>query len=116
MVNLYDIANELEKAIRESEEFNAVKSNYEKVNNDETSKVIFEDFRTIQMTLQEKQMTGQEITEEDIQSANELAEKIEKDENISNLMQAEQRMGQIIDDVNRIVMKPLQELYQVEGQ
>jgi len=115
-VNIYDEANRLESALRQREEYQAVKAQLEAVNNNEESKSIFADFRNIQMTLQEKQMSGEEISEEDIAKANELAGKIEQDENISKLMQAEQRMGQVIEDLNRIILKPLQDLYGQDNQ
>lgn len=115
-VNIYDDANRLESALRQSEEYRAVKAQLEAVNSNEESKAIFADFRSIQMTLQEKQMSGEEITEEDIAKANELAGKIEQDENISKLMQAEQSMGQVIEDLNRIILKPLQDLYGQDNQ
>ncbi len=112
-VNIYDEANRLESALRQSDEYNAVKTHFEAINHHPESKQLFDEFRNIQLTLQEKQMNGQEITEEDIASANNVAAKIEQDNNISQLMQAEQRMSQIIEDLNRIIMKPLQDLYGV---
>ncbi|KAA1039172.1 YlbF family regulator [Macrococcus equipercicus] len=112
-VNIYDEANRLESALRQSDEYTAVKTYFEAINNNPESKQLFDEFRNIQLTLQEKQMSGQEITEEDIASANNVAAKIEQDENIAKLMQAEQRMSQIIEDLNRIIMRPLQDLYGV---
>lgn len=110
-VNIYDVANQLESAVRNSDEYAQIKALHDAVNTNAESKKIFEDFRQIQLSLQEKQLSGQEITEEDINKAQSTAELIEKDENISKLMQAEQRMSVIIQDINRIVMKPLEELY-----
>ena len=43
------------------------------------------------MNFQQKQMQGQEIPEEELAKAQEQAQAIEKDENISQLMQAEQK-------------------------
>lgn len=39
-VNLYDYANKLEQALRESDEYNAIKDAYAKVEADENSKKI----------------------------------------------------------------------------
>ena len=113
-VNIYDEANKLESSLRQSDEYNAIKSHYEAVNNNPESKKIFDEFREIQLTLQEKQMTGQEITEEDLNKAQASAELIEKDENISKLMEAEQKMSFMIQEINRVIMKPLEELYGVQ--
>jgi len=113
-VNIYDEANRLESALRQSDEYNAIKEHYSAVNNNPESKKIFDDFRKIQLNLQEKQMSGQEITEDDLNKAQATAELIEKDENISKLMEAEQKMSFMIQEINRVIMKPLEELYGVQ--
>ena len=76
-VNLYDYANQLEQALRDSDEYKAIK----------------------------------EIPEEDLAKAQEQAQAIEKDENISELMQAEQKMSQVFQEINQIIVKPLDEIY-----
>ncbi|CAM4122551.1 MULTISPECIES: YlbF family regulator [Jeotgalicoccus] len=116
MVNVYDQANALESALRESEEFQQMKELYSKVNEDAESKKLFDDFRDIQMTLQQKQMQGEELLEEEIQKAQNSAQEIENDENIKGLMEAEQKMSQLIQDLNRVIMKPIEELYEINNQ
>ncbi|EKS1592284.1 YlbF/YmcA family competence regulator [Staphylococcus pseudintermedius] len=110
-VNLYDYANKLEQALRESDEYNAIKDAYAKVEADENSKKLFDAFREIQMNFQQKQMQGEEISEEDLQKAQEQAQQIEKDSNISELMNAEQKMSQVFQEINQIIVKPLDEIY-----
>ena len=115
-VNVYDQANALESALRESEEFQQMQELYSKVNEDPESKKMFDEFRDIQMTLQQKQMQGEELLEEEIQQAQTSAQEIENDENIKGLMEAEQKMSQLIQDLNRVIMKPIEELYQINNQ
>ncbi|HHU6751575.1 TPA: YlbF/YmcA family competence regulator [Staphylococcus pseudintermedius] len=110
-VNLYDYANKLEQALRESDEYNAIKDAYAKVEADESSKKLFDEFRETQMNFQQKQMQGEEISEEDLQKAQEQAQQIEKDSNISELMNAEQKMSQVFQEINQIIVKPLDEIY-----
>lgn len=112
--NLYDAAYELEKAIRESEEYEILQKVYNDVHSDEPTRKMFESFRDIQLGLQEKQMMGQEITEEEVQQAQKTVELVQQNEQISKLMEAEQRMGMIISELNQIIIKPLDELYQTE--
>ena len=116
MVNVYDQANALETALRESEEFQNMKALYNKVNEDPESKKLFDEFRELQMTLQQKQMQGEELLEEDVQKAQTSAQEIENDENIRDLMLAEQKMSDLIQDLNRVIMKPIEELYQINNQ
>ena len=111
MSNIYDSAYELETAIRESGEFKGLKEAYEKVMGDESAKQMFENFRDTQMQLQEKQMQGQEITEEEVEKARQVVEVVQQHADISKLMEEEQRLNQLINDVSKIITKPLEELY-----
>ncbi|OIK12382.1 hypothetical protein BIV60_16430 [Bacillus sp. MUM 116] len=110
-VNLYDAAYALETSIRQSDEFAELKKMYSEVNADPAAKKMFDQFRDIQMNLQQKQMMGQNITEAEVQQAQATAALVQQNEKISRLMQAEQRMSMIIGELNQLIMKPLEELY-----
>ena len=110
-INLHDRAYELEKAIRNSDEYTTLKKNYDEVNADESAKQMFEKFRTMQVELQQKQMMGQEIQQDEIAQAQMLVSDVQKNEKISKLMEAEQRMSTIVTELNQIILKPLEELY-----
>ncbi|MEC1715078.1 YlbF/YmcA family competence regulator [Schinkia azotoformans] len=111
MANVYDVAYTLEKAIRDSDDFKRLKQLYDIVNNDASSKRLFDSFRETQFELQQKQMMGEDISEEDIQKAQQQFTLIGQHEGIAQLMQAEERMSMIISDLTRVIMKPLEELY-----
>ncbi|MBP2241055.1 cell fate (sporulation/competence/biofilm development) regulator YlbF (YheA/YmcA/DUF963 family) [Cytobacillus eiseniae] len=110
-VNLYDSAYELEKAVRQSEEYKNLKQAYDEVNADDSAKGMFDNFRNIQMQLQQKQMMGEDISEEEVMQAQKSVALVQQNAKISNLMDAEQRMSMIIAEMNKIIMKPLEELY-----
>lgn len=111
MSNMYDSAYDIEKAIRDSVEFKELVDSYQNVMNHKESKQLFEDFRDTQMNLQEKQMQGVEITQEDIEEAQKIVEKVQQNEMISSLIEKEQRLNLMINDISRIITKPLEELY-----
>ncbi|AUJ25701.1 MULTISPECIES: YlbF family regulator [Virgibacillus] len=115
MPNIYDSAYDLETAIRESEEFKALKHAYDEVMNDSSAKQMFDNFRETQMTLQEKQMQGQEISEEEVEKARQVVEVVQQHKAISKLMEEEQRLNMVINDISRIITKPLEELYGPEA-
>lgn len=110
-VNLHDAAYDLEKAIRNSNEFSDLKKMYDAVNADEAARTMFENFRNIQMQLQQKQMMGEDITQEEVEQAQKTVALVQQHETIGKLMEAEQRMSVIINELNQIIMKPLEELY-----
>ncbi|MGE8205112.1 YlbF family regulator [Heyndrickxia sp. NPDC080065] len=109
--NLYDYAYELEKALRNSDEYRNLKASYDMVLNDPTAKKMFDEFRKIQMNLQEKQMTGQNISEAEVQNAQSVAALVQQNPKIVKLMEAEQQVSMSINELNKIIMKPLDELY-----
>ena len=107
MSNLYDTANQLERELRQSEEFAAVKSAFEAVQQSEEAKALFEEFRDMNAKFLQKQVNGEELT-----YANDLYQKAISNEAIKTLMQAEQRLNTVMQDINRILTTSLQELYQ----
>lgn len=111
MSNMYDSAYSLEKAIRESDEFKELQQAYEAVMNESSAKKMFEDFRDTQIALQEKQMQGEEITEEEVEKARNIVELVQEHPGISALMDKEQRLNLVINEISRIITKPLEELY-----
>lgn len=113
--NLYDIANNLESNLRQSEQYNELKNAYQVVKDTPASQELFDKFRMIQLELQQKQMQGQEITETEVEAAQKLAQEVQGNEHISALIESEQRMSVIINDLNEIITAPLRDLYQDEA-
>ncbi|AOM82447.1 YlbF family regulator [Salisediminibacterium beveridgei] len=111
MANPYDKARELAGELQGSEEFTTLKGLHDQVNSDEVAKRMLDNFRNVQLGLQEKQMQGQEITEEEIQEAQKQFELVQQHEVISKLMEEEQRMSQLVGDINKIITEPLEALY-----
>ncbi|WP_257349462.1 YlbF family regulator [Pseudalkalibacillus decolorationis] len=109
--NVHDAAYDLEKALGESDDFQELKSLYAQVNADESVKSMFDNFRNMQVELQQKQMQGEQISEDEAQKAQQLFELVQQNDVISKLMSAEQRVSMLIQDINKIVTKPLEELY-----
>lgn len=109
--NIYDVAYDLEKLLRESDEYNKLTELYNEVNSNAGAKQLFDDFRVIQIELQQKQMAGQEITQEEVEKAQQKAQEVQNNEKIAQLMDVEQRMSVLVNQLNKIIMKPLEDLY-----
>ncbi|MEH7523429.1 YlbF family regulator [Bacillus sp. JJ1503] len=110
-VNLFNIAGELERAVRQSNEYLILKQAYAEVNADPSAKAMFDNFRHIQMQLQQKQMMGQDISQAEVAQAQKSVALVQQNPKIAKLMEAEQRMSMLIAELNKIIMKPLEELY-----
>lgn len=110
--NIYDTANQMEKELRETDNFKALEQKFKEIKEDEEANRIFTEFREVQVQLQQKQMMQQEITEEEQEKLESLAEEINENELISSLMIEEQKLSNLINDLNRIITEPLTLLYQ----
>ncbi|MCD8511176.1 MAG: YlbF family regulator [Bacillus sp. (in: Bacteria)] len=116
MTKPFEVAQELATALKNSEEFVTLKNLHDDVNKDEVAKRMLDNFRNVQLELQQKQMQGEQITEEEIQQAQKQFELVQQHETISKLMEAEQRMSQVITELNQAITAPLEELYGAEPQ
>lgn len=111
-VNIYDDMNKLESTLRKTDEYLAVKTAMDEVKGDEHASVLFESFREIQMELQQKQMAGEEIPGEELEHAQKTAQLAQEDPKIMAMLTAEMKLSELIEEVNRVVLKPIQDLYE----
>lgn len=111
MVNIYDDINKLELTLRSTDEFKVLKDAVEQVRADEEASKLFVNFRDVQMKLQQKQMAGEELLEDELMYAQKCAQLAQQNAKIMTMLQAEMDLSKMIDEVNRILVKPIQSLY-----
>ncbi|MFX3673773.1 MAG: YlbF family regulator [Paenisporosarcina sp.] len=111
-VNIYDDINRLEGTFRKTKEYAAVLEAVSAVKEDEQALALFKSFRDLQMTLQQKQMTGEEISGEELEYAQKTAQLAQANPKIEKMLQAEMGLSGLIEEVNRVLMKPVQSLYE----
>lgn len=110
-INIYDTANQLERDLRQQAAYLKLKEAIEAIQADEEARAIFQEFRQVSADLQTKQMQEEEITDEDMQALQELSGKVNSNPLITQMMQVEQEVSLMIDDLNKIITRPLNELY-----
>jgi len=110
-VNIYDIAYSLQNAFKEQPEFKNLQSLYSQVLADPSAKPLFMEFQNFQKTMQQKMYQGEPVTPEENAKGQEIVARVSQNPLIANLMQTEQRLNLVIQDVNKIVMNPLEEFY-----
>ena len=89
-VNLYDYANQLEQALRDSEEYKAIKDAFAKVKRKRRIKKLFDEFRETQISFQQNKCKVKKFLKR-IYKSSRTSSSYRKDENISELMNAEQK-------------------------
>ncbi|EPD50709.1 hypothetical protein HMPREF1210_02679 [Paenisporosarcina sp. HGH0030] len=111
-VNIYDDINRLETTFRKTSEYASVQKAVAAVKADEQALALFKSFRDLQMTLQQKQMQGEEISGEELEYAQKTAQLAQSNPKIEQMLQAEMALSGLMEDVNRVLMKPVQALYE----
>ncbi len=112
MINIYDDINKLQGTFRKMDEFKALETAVEEVRSDEEAKTFFTNFRDIQLKLQQKQMAGEEISEEEMTYVQKAAQLAQSNPKILAMLEAEMALSNIIEEVNRVLFQPIQGLYE----
>ncbi|HEY9581686.1 YlbF family regulator [Savagea faecisuis] len=110
-VNIYDDINRLEASFKQTEQFEALVAAVEVVKADEEAQRLFVAFRDMQMELQQQQAMGVDMTEEQLTEAQQVAEQAQTNEKIMAMLQAEMQLSEVLNEVNRVLVKPIQDLY-----
>ncbi|MEK5641120.1 hypothetical protein BK138_15540 [Paenibacillus rhizosphaerae] len=110
-MNIYDKAHDLAKALKESSEVQEISSAMSLIEADPESKQMLEDFRQRQMEIQQRMMSGDMPSQEEMEKMEKLFDVLSLNLNIRRLFEAERRLSTIIEDVNKIIADSLQHLY-----
>lgn len=103
MNNAYDLAHQLAKAIKDSNEYKSYIEKKEALNQDEKNKKMVEDFQNQILELQLDYMSGKEIDEKEIEKIGKLEEVLNLNPVIHSYFEAELRFSQLVQDINGII-------------
>lgn len=110
-MNIYDKAHDLAKSLKESTEVTEISSAMSLIEADPESKKMLDDFRERQMEIQQRMMSGDMPSQEEMEKMEKLFDVLSLNLNIRRLFEAERRLSTIIEDVNKIISDSLQHLY-----
>lgn len=113
MANIYDTANQLESELRETTQYLELKEAYENIKKDEDASSVLGEFQALQQTLYQKQQSGQEITEEEAAQAQTVSGEMSENELTMELMEKERTLNEMLTEINGIIMKPVQDVYEL---
>lgn len=110
-INIYDTANQMERELRQTTEYQDLVKAFDEMKKDPVAYKLFQDFQEIQINVQQKQANGEDLTEDEMAHAREVATKVGDIEVVKSLMDKERNLNQLLGDINQIITKPVQELY-----
>lgn len=106
---VYDVANNLAKAIQESKEYLEYKNIKEKVNSDPEMKEKIDNFEKIRYEVQVMSFQGKE-DQEKMQKLQEMYGILNEDKKIKEYFDIEVRFNIMLADVNRIISESVKDL------
>lgn len=111
-MNIYDKAHELASALKESQEVAEITTAMNLVQADPDSKQMLDEFRIQQNAVQQRMMSGDMPSPEEMEQMEKKFETLSLNLNIRRLFEAERRLSVIIQDVNKIISDSLGHLYE----
>ncbi|MBS5334777.1 MAG: hypothetical protein DBY08_02300 [Clostridiales bacterium] len=102
-MNVYDQAHGLAQAIKASEEYKQYDMVRQQVKANAEIDAMIKDFQAKQFEMQAKQMTGQQMTQEDVESIQQLYGIMLKDPLSAHYVEAEMRFSLMMKDVYEIL-------------
>ena len=115
MLNTYDKVNEFERALRESYEYKASLASAERLYADNEAKALYTEFVSKQKDLIESAQAGNEPTEEKLSVFEEIQQKLLENAKFLEFVQTQQKLQFLIEDLNKVMYKPLNELFEKYG-
>lgn len=106
-MSVYDLANRLAKQIKNSDEYEDYLEKKKKVMQNEKTKEMLIDFQQEQMKLQAKQLSGEELNDEEKEKLENLRELVELNSNVKEYLQAEYKINIMLNDIQKIVFGDL---------
>ena len=115
MVNIYDKANEFERALRKSDEYKASLAASEELYADKEANALYTEFVSKQKDLMESAQAGNEPTEEELSVFEEIQQKLLGNAKFLEFVQTQQKLQFLIEDLNKVMYNPLDELFEKYG-
>lgn len=111
VVNIYDTANDMSRQLVETQEYQGLKKALDELKADSEVFASFKKFQQMQAEAQQKQMKGQQPSEDEIKAIQTLAKEISGKQAVQNLMNQERQIDQMLQQLNKTITSPIQDLY-----
>ena len=110
-MNPYDAGHSLAKALQESSEYKNFREAQDALKGDESARNMLIDFRKQQLELQKQKVSGLEVSEEQEDKLEKLYQVISINLTVKRFMEAEYRLGVLLQDVQKIIAGATADLF-----
>lgn len=109
--NLMEAARQFEKVLRESNEYKNIQKLCKELKKDPQARQIYNQINHLNAQLQQKQMMGQEIKQQEVAALQNMETAAQQNERLRRLIEADYQLNMLMMEMNKIISKPLEELY-----
>lgn len=102
-MQIYDEANALARAIRESDDCRTYRRLKQEIENDETSRALLREYKKLQMQLQLSATTGADVSDDDSRRFQQIGALLFSNENTSRFLLLEMRLQQMTADIFKTI-------------
>lgn len=102
-MNVYDIAHQLARAIKDSDEFKNYNKVKAEISQNTELKEVLDDFQRKQLEIQTQQLFGNEVEEDKMQQIQQLYQIVLKDPKAAEYLQIEMGLSKMMADIYGIL-------------
>lgn len=102
-MNIYDQANNLARALKDSEEYREYMRLKDAAYEDSTNRALLDEYKKLQFRMQGKMASGEEMPEDDLQRLNQIGTLLQLNPDAGAYLLAEFRYQRLLADVFRIL-------------
>lgn len=103
MQNVYDLAHELARSLKETDQYKDLKRTKQQIDSDETLKKMVEDFNSKNFQIQTAIATGQQPDEEALKQIQSMYSIVMQDPSCAAYFNAEAAFSTILADISKIL-------------
>ena len=102
-MNPYDLAHQLARAMKDSEEYREYARLRETAYEDETNRALLDEYKRLQFRMQAKLASGENMPEEDLQRLQPIGTLLQFNPDVSAYLLAEFRFQKMLSDIFKIL-------------
>ena len=102
-MNPYDLAHQLARAMKDSEEYREYARLRETAYEDETNRALLDEYKRLQFRMQAKLASGENMPEEDLQRLQQIGTLLQFNPDASSFLLAEFRFQKMLSDIFKIL-------------
>lgn len=102
-MNPYDLAHQLARSMKESEEYKEYETLRESAYEDNTNRALLDEYKRLQFRMQAKLTSGENMPEDDLQRLQQIGTILQFNPDVSAYLMAEFRFQKMLSDIFKIL-------------